>query len=120
LSTGESALPSPQIDSSDAPAAENPSHAPRSTPRGERVASICRDAPRPDISCGPRRARRVKSAARFLARRERSHAQARPFFTGEASMASTCLLTRLSTVAAVLADLVQGSSDRPVYVVSIL
>jgi hypothetical protein len=29
-------------------------------------------------------------------------------------------LTRLSTVAAVLADLVQGSSDRPVYVVSIL
>jgi hypothetical protein len=119
LSTGESALP-PEIDLSDAPAAENPSHAPRSTPRGERVASICRDAPRPDKSRRPRRARRVKSAARFLARRERSHAQARPFFTGEASMASTCLLTRLSTVAAVLADLVQGSSDRPVYVVSVL
>jgi len=35
-------------------------------------------------------------------------------------MASTCLLTRLSTVAAVLADVVQGSSDRPVYVVPIL
>jgi hypothetical protein len=39
--------------------------------------------------CRPRRARRVRSAA--LARRERSHAQARPFFTGEASVASTCL-----------------------------
>ena len=35
-------------------------------------------------------------------------------------MASTCLLTRLSTVAPVLAGLVQGSSDRPAYVVPIL
>jgi hypothetical protein len=30
----------PEIDLSDAPAAENPSHAPRSTPRGERVALL--------------------------------------------------------------------------------
>ena len=39
-------------------------------------------------------------APRLLARRERSHAQARPFFTGGPSMASTNPLTCLSTVVA--------------------
>ena len=52
---------------------------------------MCVGAPRPDTSSRLRRARRVKSAAHFLARRERSHAQVRPSLTGEASMASTCL-----------------------------
>jgi hypothetical protein len=80
----------PGIAQSDAPEAEKPIHAPCSTPRGER-ASMCLGAPRPDTSSRPPRARRVKSAAHFLARRERSHAQVRPSFTGEASMASTCL-----------------------------
>jgi hypothetical protein len=65
-----------------------------STPRGER-ASKCRDALRPDTSCRARRARRVKGAARFLARRERSHAQ--KIGAGRfSSMASTCPLTRLA------------------------
>jgi hypothetical protein len=72
--------------------------APCSTPRGERVASICRDAPRPDNARTAQRGRRLKGAAPLLARRERSHAQPRPFFAGEASMASTHPLTRLSTV----------------------
>ena len=59
-----------------------------STPRGER-ASKCRDALRPDAICRPRCARRVKGAARFLARRERSHAQ-KIGVCRFSSMASTC------------------------------
>jgi len=66
-----------------------PNAVPCSTPCGEHVASMCQDVPRPDTSCRPWSARRGKCAALFLARRERSHALARPFFTGEASMAST-------------------------------
>jgi len=68
---------------------------PCSTPRGERVALKCRDVPRPDTTSRPRRARRVKGAARYLARRERSHAQTRPALAGGVSMASTHPLTRL-------------------------
>src|SRR5688572_26255431 len=48
--------------------------APCSTPRGER-ASTGRDAPCPDPTATPRRAKRVNNVA---PRRERSHAQARP------------------------------------------
>jgi len=62
-----------------------PSHAPCSTPRGERAATSCRDAPRPDHLRWARRARRVENAARPRARRERSHAQPRPFFTDGAA-----------------------------------
>ena len=65
-----------------------------STPRGER-ASKCRDALRPDAICRPRCARRVKGAARFLARRERSHAQ-KIGVCRFSSMASTSPLTRLA------------------------
>ena len=65
-----------------------------STPRGER-ASKCRDALRPDAICRPRCARRVKGAARFLARRERSHAQ-KIGVCRFPSMASTSPLTRLA------------------------
>ena len=65
-----------------------------STPRGER-ASHCRDALRPDGTWRAWRARRVKGAARLLARRERSHAQ--EIGAGRfSSMASTCPLTRLA------------------------
>jgi len=55
----------------------------------------CRDALRPDATSRSRRAGRVKGAARFLARRERSHAQ--KIGAGRfSSMASTCPLTRLA------------------------
>jgi hypothetical protein len=63
---------------------------------------MCRDVPRPDTILRPRSTRRVKGAARFLARRELSHAQK----IGDSrfsSMASTGPLTRLSTVASLSA-----------------
>jgi hypothetical protein len=59
---------------------------------------MCRDVPRPDAILRPRSARRVKGAALFLARRERSHAQKIGAWRFS-SMASTGPLTCLSTVA---------------------
>jgi hypothetical protein len=59
---------------------------------------MCWDVPRPDTILKPRSARRVKGAARFLARRERSHAQ-KIGACRFSSMASTSPLTCLSTVA---------------------
>ena len=91
---------------------------PKPPPLVRRRAAICWDAPRPDAVRTARSAGAVKSAARCLARREQSHAQARPFFTGGASMASTHLLTGLSTVAPDLGSSVRlcarrTSSHRP-------
>src|SRR3954468_1856846 len=83
---------------------------PCSTPRGERVASMCRDVPRPDPILRLRSARWVKGAARFLARRERSHAQ-KIGACRFSSMASTGPLTCLSTVASPSAHRASASAE---------
>jgi hypothetical protein len=78
-----------------------------------------RPSPRLILSAAARKAGQERRALSCAAGAQ-PRAGSPVFFTGEASMASTCLLTRLSTVAGVLADLVQGSSDRPVNVASSL
>ena len=74
-------------------------HALCSTPAAGVLASMRRDAPRPDRIRTARRGGRVKSAACLLARRERSHAQKAGLCCRFSSMASTHLLMRPSTVA---------------------
>jgi hypothetical protein len=91
-----------------------------STPRGERVALRWRDARHPDTIRTARNGRRGQCAARFLAWRERGHAQPRPLCTGGVSMASTHRWPRLGTVATNLASLPPASPDHPDYVIPIL